>query len=186
MKTIQNRPHLACGTLAKLTLVVMSHSLTVPSHPPEARVSPSKNDTEETVPPCLRVPIFCLVATSHNSIPPQPPEARIVPSGENDTERIISLCSRVAIFSSCCYVPQFDRPILAPGGEDSPVGKRHRKDMVPMREGSDILSSLNVPQCDLSIGIPRSESSPIVRKRYVIKPIPRHQCGEICFCCHVP
>ena len=64
--------------------VAISHSLTVPSADPEARVEPSgENATEMIVSVCASsVAIFVCVATFHSLTVP-PPEARVKPSGEN-------------------------------------------------------------------------------------------------------
>ena len=70
--------------------VATSHSRTVPSSPPLARVLPSGlNATAMTEPvwPVSGLPICRRVATSHSrTVPSSPPLARVLPSGLNATE----------------------------------------------------------------------------------------------------
>ena len=91
-------------SVAIFSLVATSHTLTIPSQAPEARIVPSgENATETTSSACpLKVAIFSFVATSHSfTSPPPSPEARIVPSGENATETTSSACPSSAVIIVC-------------------------------------------------------------------------------------
>jgi hypothetical protein len=68
------------------------------------------------------------VATSQSLIVLSPdPEARIFPSGEKATELTVRMPGEGAELLPCGHVPELDRFVIGPGGEDLPVrGEGHR------------------------------------------------------------
>src|SRR6478752_1530217 len=136
----------------------MSHSCTVPSPLPAARVSPSGlNTTELTAPagPLSRaaevgeVRQLHGVGRPHNQTPSALPAARVAPSGLNATE----LTGAVGPVGS--HVPQPGGAIGVAGGQRSAAGaERDRVNWAGgAGEGGDLPVAGHVPQPGSAIGV---------------------------------